>query len=139
MIKANELRIGNWVATGEVEEMFIQVCTIGKTGINGVYKTDEHLASRDIFHEPYYDEIKFEDLKAIKLTTDIMLKCGFIKEGSDDNYRWKNGNVYLDQYLNYHAVGGNKEYFWSKYIWHLHKLQNLYFALTGQELLFEYE
>jgi hypothetical protein len=80
----------------------------------------------------------------IPLTGEILLKCGFEK---DDVFK----NMF--KYLNNHDCDTNKLTFREeegficfdgikyrtllKHITHLHQLQNLYFALTGEELTFK--
>ena len=64
----------------------------------------------------------------IPLTEEILLKCGFEYDG-DGIYGVD--NVYYDFYFSKTGVvvrGLNNK------IYHLHQLQNLYFALTGEEL-----
>lgn len=120
MIQANELRIGNWVYSLILEEN-AQI-----TSINSSIK---------------------DLLNPIELTEEILLKCGF------EIIKFKNPtcNVGIDLFHGYDyaiiklgyktdlIIRFNKskfkiESFYSTEIKHLHQLQNLYFALTNEEL-----
>jgi hypothetical protein len=106
-IKANELRIGNWVETFE-----------GVIQIQNGWEIDEG-----------------NECQPIQLTEEWLLKFGFNKV-SDIWEFWKNSGWDLRQ----HKLE-NK--WWLFYIGqdldcvridYVHQLQNLYFALTGEEL-----
>ena len=130
-MKAKELRIGNWVI------------------INTEFCMDY-----SAMHDSYLDN-DWEDLKPIPLTEDILLKCGFYSLNDSCSYRIKilkrNVLFYLTVFLKYDTDGTE--------VWgynhcdltqvdsletggcnipndidYLHQLQNLYFALTGNEL-----
>ena len=112
MIQVNELRIGSWVKhNGET----IQV-------------------------KPYHFEVfmnsESKPANAIPLTEEILLKCGYVKNGG-----WYDSvELKLDIFKDYkffyiEDVEDHTEI--RKPIKHLHQLQNLYFALTGTELKIE--
>lgn len=71
-------------------------------------------------------------LKPIKLTEEILLKCGFVKDEFDN---WENetrlGLYKPEEFDGYLSVWGESTVGECNY---LHQLQNLYYALTGQEL-----
>ena len=105
-MKANELRIGNWV---DVESF---------NGHQGLTRMQFH-----------FDLTRYIHLfKPIPLTPEVLEKCGFrnyeeVKWDTDAMLLMKNGEGYL--YLaNQRHVN----------IFYLHQLQNLYFALTNEEL-----
>ena len=104
MINAQDLRIGNYILDG---------------GGNIVKVTPQRIADIDN---------KFVINNPIPLTEDILLKCGF--ERIESKWRLKNGyhwiQVNLYSYFINHIQHGLIEY--------LHELQNLYFALTKEEL-----
>lgn len=113
MIKASELRIGNYVQgiTSRVK-----------------YKIDiNNLKDVDAF-------------KGIPLTNEILEKVGFVKgkPQSSGFYGYSNGVVMLDNDFSLSLFDGRmddpetKEY--CPEIKYLHQLQNLYFALIGEEL-----
>lgn len=125
MINANELRIGNWVkAHGSLKKM---------TGVL-LFEMEMEKGEHDKFYDP------------IPLTPDILEKAGFKK---DRNY-WKiddpinneiNKTTYLFRggiFLIREEINMTGETFdlvsLSAKLTALHQLQNLYFALTGQEL-----
>jgi hypothetical protein len=118
---ANELRIGNWfIEKGEVKQF-----------------------DGDFYHLLGCDPIP--------LTTNWLEKLGFEK---NKDKRWMRGKSrYAIFYFEYYATGednsmwrieyhdtdyGRNEYKdcnqWGDVINHVHQLQNLYFALTGEEL-----
>ena len=119
-MKANDLRIGNLVLalTGETEYTEVVVKTIFGYGINSYYGDAEYV----------YDEIK-----PIPLTEEWLLKFGFILNSNryylgDIVYEFINYTISLtadDPYCS-HEVKNKIKY--------VHQLQNLYYALTNQEL-----
>lgn len=114
MIKANELRIGNWVAWDS-----------GATSpdIKRQLKPDDfELAERDG---------SFNNAEPIPLTPEILEIAGFRHEVHDDVSYYIQSNVWLCH------VGDNwylAERVDNKPFLYLHQLQNLFFALTGTEL-----
>jgi hypothetical protein len=125
---ANELRIGNYVydTLGKVNKIDLEAITY-------------------IVKEPH------NQVKPIPLTEEWLLKLGF--EKNKDN-RWMRGKSrYAIFYFEYYATGedncmwrieyhdtdyGRNEYKdcnqWGDVIKYVNQLQNLYFALTGEEL-----
>lgn len=118
MIKANELRIGNWVILSEDSTKFI-IEEISKTGL--VVQNSQETAW-----------IEIEEFEPIPLTEEILLKCGFehsIAGLFGNNYMLNSVSIQLKTLGAYILVCYPK-----CEIKYLHQLQNLYFALTGQEL-----
>ena len=104
-MKANELRIGNWVNNFEV---------------------DLQLTSKDIYHLDVY--VGRVIANPIPITPEWLERFGFV---SKHNNLFILGKIELRYYRGRSDVlvrGINVSY---KYI---HQLQNLYFALTGEEL-----
>ena len=111
MISANELRVGNWV------QVYLQP------------QISEWIESQLINVNPE----KVKNYKPIPITEEILLKCGFERHITIDIYptfvlkmiNVNDGIVYVCNlgFLNH--------------IKHLHQLQNLYFALTNEELKIE--
>ncbi len=101
MIKASELRIGNWI----------------------VFDGKILRATSNIIHS--LDEEWFQ-AEPIPLTYEILEKCGFECLCS----KWKNGHIELLVNLN------GYDFFYGGFtkLEYLHQLQNLYFALTTEEL-----
>lgn len=118
MIKANELRIGNLVEYK-------------------IHGKDEWVVASILF----IDDETGGFMRPILITEDILLKCGFTKWGDD---------VFcLEGFIDYWKLRYDKENEeWDVYfapskqrtgqtisaIKNLHQLQNLYFALTNEEL-----
>jgi len=115
MINANELRIGNWVL------------------IESHITTVNHIMGDEDYFLP------------IPLTPEILEKCGFVKNkvqndcielgGIDFHLElmWGKENYYYPM-LTQTPQGCEERTVFLNRINSLHQLQNLYFALTGQEL-----
>lgn len=128
-MKANELRIGNYVYDRgnkilkidywERKDMIAQKVVVG--GFVG---------------HPFTEDVEF--LKPIPLTEEWLLKFGFEDIRELDNidfkeYRMINEYSFCVQFpcgVEAHCYAGN----YPIAIKYLHQLQNLYFALTGKEL-----
>lgn len=113
MIQANELRIGNH--------------------IRGLAMGSVHTVSLHFFNELLDDDTMSDWYSPIPLTSEILEKCGFIKD--HDTYKKLNSNLSYLFRISYTGVG----WFSMNAIanipaLYLHQLQNLYFALTGEEL-----
>jgi len=110
-MRAEELRIGNYV----IDEF-------------GDCRKILHLNKSSVEFD-YGIIDMYENLKSVPLTEDWLLKFGFIKlEGWDDTFFFQLNNV---QILEYNISGYDYDDFNIK---NVHQLQNLYFALTGEEL-----
>lgn len=118
MIKANELRIGNYIYSS-ITQKYIKV--------------------HSRFFRLIESEIRVKGNSTyvgIPLTEELLLKCGFINEFEDeeDNSYFTLKNIEIQKILfkeeffldNVNNIGVS--------IKHLHQLQNLYFVLTGTEL-----
>jgi hypothetical protein len=126
MININELRRGNKFMYGE---SIITVYDITSEGIN----------IQNIYDLPEcYFDYRLTDLSPVPLTAKVLENCGFTQHHdncyshpiyiknifSDGPYTWgvfpvDGSGVIIDNSLKLHS---------------LHQLQNLYFALTGEEL-----
>jgi len=108
-MNANELRIGNWVHPDQTDDVV-------------------HVCAKD-FEDTHH-------LCPIKLTEEWLVKFGFvngIKRIDEANHLNLFNSVGADGYLFY--IGYPYEYAGTDLeIKHVHQLQNLYFALTGEEL-----
>lgn len=125
VILANELRIGNWV-TSDLEEIPFQI-----HGIN-VY---EDSIECNVFNKEHGD-FNIISLQPIPITEDWLIRLGFEKTDLASKTYYENHKIRLN-------VGGKRSGYalylhgWKGYaegLKHIHKLQNLYFALTGHEL-----
>lgn len=120
MITANELRIGNWIHN-PIQGINFQVdlATIG----NVMRDNDKRNKVPD-----------YSLYKPIPITEEIILKCGFDK----NSYYYIHKKTYFiftfGLGLCYINIDSMFESFSRDETKHLHQLQNLYFAITGEEL-----
>lgn len=133
MIKAEELRIGNWIS--ELVE----------------YWDDTPPKKRFIQFDfnDFNSDFDLNDLlknyEPIELTSEILEKCGFIvKDDNPKKKQWYEGDVLVDicgfQFSNSYSSNSNGGFYsydlnqGKTIIKYLHQLQNLYYFLCGQEL-----
>jgi hypothetical protein len=125
-IEAGELRIGNWIQN-QFNVKYI-VKNIYNTEMIGVGNPNNEYDD----HEP---ELNF--ITGTPLNEDILLKCGF-KLATDEHIYVLHDTIELTQ-----TDYGNSVYFMGNYlvsdVKYLHQLQNLYFALTNQELQINFD
>jgi hypothetical protein len=120
MIPVNELRIGNKVLVKYKED---------EVGYGeDVISTIESIQSQKvrIKEDEYWH--RCEDIEGVVLTSEILEKCGFVKQNGYP-YKFLYGYLRLRNsvfFFKYHDIEIE--------ILYLHQLQNLYFALTGEEL-----
>lgn len=137
MIKASELRINNLLALKVNYTM--ELCAV--TGISG-----NSLSLKSIRDGQLFEDISLNLPQPIPLTPELLEKCGFEKAEFDapgDNWyeiiivRHRLQLCLETKYNMAHIVeeSGNSVLF-RHFIGfeYLHQLQNLYFALTGEEL-----
>lgn len=137
MIKANELRVGNLLDNGygivQVTSISLDIDDEYKPTI-GVCKYGEHR------NEIIVNEAAFGiEVKPIPLSVELMAKLGFSWNAKDKRYYIQIGNtLYLeydtdfDFYIAPESWAGSCPWNMVKQV---HQLQNLYFALTGEELI----
>lgn len=132
-MKANELRIGNIVfynSENDKNEPVRYYCTIDGADLRIMQDDENYLKS----HEP------------IPLTAELLEKCGFEEDRYESDVFEHKGicltlvfeRGYKEKEPHWHygydfEKGNGTEPLW-KAIDHLHQLQNLVFALTGEEL-----
>lgn len=124
MIQSNELRIGN-ILQDTLTKEYLKVNEIHEDGGVGFF-----VINRDKFPLPE----GWRD-SPVPITPEILENLGFKRDGSYYNHR----NISLPVCPTIHGteimlVPNEKYAFRIKY---LHQLQNLYFALTGEELTFK--
>ncbi len=139
MIQANELRIGNWILFQPNNKIsrWVLVEILDRTNV----------ITHDMGHSLV---LSYSDIQPIPLTPEILGKCGFdvwdrklstehSKEVGNDGFKLK--SIYKKEYKsNQFLLVGNGAYDelgetdLSEVCKNLHQLQNLYFALTNQEL-----
>lgn len=128
MVKANELRKGN---------LFLYKGNI--TEVVGIDQNDNIIIDNN-----YYDEgiehVKEDDGDPIPLTSEWLERCGFekISEYHPEGPIYRGGiQIQLDvcygyKFVDIHAAGSLNSL--RVQLQYLHQLQNLFFALTGEEL-----
>jgi hypothetical protein len=105
MIQPNELRIGNWVQHN------------GNWRYKGKTEPSNIIWGQIDWYSVVEGAMDLKDIDPIPLTEDLLLKCGFADYSDDGSKRIaliKDLEIKCPEYL--------------------HQLQNLYFALTGEEL-----
>ncbi len=127
-MKASELRIGN---KAFYKEKVVEIASV--SGINysfgnqdiTISTSDNSLLSVDILQ-----------LQPIPLTPELLEKCGFKSNHPTYYYIPIEDNCLHVYYSNNGLYGYNVKYMHAYLgeIKYLHQLQNLYFALTGEEL-----
>jgi hypothetical protein len=137
-IKASELRVGNWVQVSS-GVLRLQVESIHENGIN-VWASIEYGHTAVI--DPDYG---YNNLGPIPLSPEILEKCGFEKSGELNNTRYWRREPYVsfsfgdyayyrDDYRANPNLKVDNQTIYPERLIYLHQLQNLYFALTGEEL-----
>ena len=126
-MKTNELRLGNYLQL-DGENYHVSEIQNSLQCVEIKRKNLENPKIND------YEEcdLDCDDLLPIPLTEEILLKCGFRKS--------KSGTYLFDKFsfdLSDFEFGVESDYYYltvAENIKSLHQLQNLYFALTGQDL-----
>jgi hypothetical protein len=134
-MKVNELRIGNYVFYNSERKEFGFV-----SGVQEFLTNDGKIAINrrlDIFYDT-------KDIEPIPLNEDWLLKMGFIKDEFTLKFGiglfWCKNNCDDSYYIDFEKdlggfyIGANG-YGYLRNIEYVHELQNLYFALTGEELV----
>jgi hypothetical protein len=131
-MEVKELRINNWYKAG----LQITGSLECKLDINDVRMFK--MTKRHLMHIINFDLEPF--IKSIPLTKEILLKCGFEYNNYQDSLSLK---VMSRGVINAYSVSDNPRIelgtesgyiFGDSDIKHLHQLQNLYHALTNEEL-----
>ena len=118
-MEANELRIGNYIDRTDY------ICRVIGIDILDSKKGTIITEPLDFKGERFV----IQEQEPIPLTEEWLVKFGFEKlEGWDDMYYFQIGNF---QVYEYNVSGYDYDGFNIK---HVHQLQNLYFALTNEEL-----
>lgn len=124
-MEVRELRIGNKVKCKTSNDARIY----DVLALDGLHLKIYLNSPRNVWH--------IEDLiKPIKLTEELLLKCGFKLITDDggvcgDYTYWSNGEIELNNLGYWFVVSTDFHHPKIKYI---HQLQNLYYYLTGEEL-----
>ena len=130
-MQASELRLKNLVlcntSIGFVDEI-VSVCIVSSDEIVCYYKpTKQFIFCKDALFEP------------IPLTGEWLLKFGFKKDLGNDLYLESTSTSFFVWQNNRVELLDNKNNICISYCEYVHQLQNLYFALTGEELTIKEE
>lgn len=119
MIEAKQLRIGNWVNFDNRNWL-----------INSVTKDFPYLETIEFG----FGIVEYRNIEPIPLTPEILEKCGFdpTSKGFFKHPNWY--NVSLKYIRGTYSLRFNFTDIVATNIDYVHQLQNLYFALTGEEL-----
>ena len=125
-MKASELRIGNLVQHKDTKE------------ITTIYALEHRYKRVYWINSSLYNN---DSLEPIPLTEEWLLKFGFVKEDEQDElldtFMYNKDNITRVEFSNKHKLlywHDNYTSIYHQKLKHVHQLQNLYFALTGEEL-----
>ena len=121
-MKANELRIGNWIRTSKEEQVVDVLC--------------------DSVSTMSYQCLPYCDVAPILITEEWLIKFGYTKDKDGDFVKNKycigSEGWFGVAHLKYETLGVsmNERHYEciSHNIKHVHQLQNIIYALTGEEL-----
>lgn len=122
-METSELRISN-VVTNNFNRI-IKVVDVRQGGITGEYKGKQNTPKEGVRRRAFCST----DIEPIPLTEEILLKCGFKRDSDLKNSLCRFGIWF--NIMNMEATYLSQKLIKINY---LHQLQNLYFALTGEEL-----
>ncbi len=140
MIKANELRINNWVKRNDMGGVYT-IRSVSDDRLHPIALT-EHDNKKNVH---YACECTLSELEPISLTTLVLEKAGFINllnEKDEPSREWLLNGVTLFMGFNFIHLHRFNQWVYN-YAWtgdkapdceYLHQLQNLYYALCGVEL-----
>lgn len=127
MVKANELRIGNLIIRKDLGNGNERIETIIELG------------EKAVTSGPVKVICQYSSLNPIPLTEEWLLKFGFIKESdiSGEFFSISKHRVYLFKETFEFELNTHDEHRFNlfKSFQYVHQLQNLYFALTGEDLI----
>ena len=125
-MEKTDLRIGNLVGIKETA-----LHADGCNHSEAIFEIEE--IKKDVVQfKGYHAGEYYKDLKPIPLTEQWLLDFGFVND-SNLHYRWTMGDILIyDIDDNCICISDTWEFGMRKYV---HQLQNLYFALTQEELI----
>ena len=136
MIKANELRIGNHVL--DIEGIPGIITSLHRSGYCGIESDGDN-----------YKVWPLYSVNPIPLTPEILEKCGFKKYSHEPGYslgsdekdeicdEYSFGKLTIMDWGNGFVLSNSFSFDLRIELKYLHQLQNLYFALTGEELNYQ--
>lgn len=131
-MKANELRIGNFVSAKTTSESFNIISEIGDGGSGRGW----YVRLENVNHGVWLEHDGSFLIEGIKINEEWLLKFGFKNKNGQNRYELKhigmvllNDSVCVTMYDAYNEVDNSLVL-----LNYIHQLQNLYFALVGSEL-----
>ncbi len=136
MINVKELRIGNWV----------NFDSVGNDVVETIDFNDEDPDKTDTYFTHVIDGSKPNETHPIQLTPEILEKCGFKPDSTMLSFQHPDPKNPQDEHKDLGTC--YPTFFYNKRLgrWmdchtrvcvdYLHQLQNLYYALTGEELTY---
>lgn len=121
MISANELRIGNWIYDKQ-KDQYVE--------LTGIVETNQEIWVSYANGSSIY-KTTIWNVEPIPLTEEILLKCGFELNKEKTLFETDSCGIRL---MNISNLYFKANFPIKSDIVHLHQLQNLFFALIGQEL-----
>jgi len=128
-MKLNELRIGNLINYNGID------CT--------VEIVNRELEEVYILGGDFYYSTSIENINGIQLTKEWLFNFGFKQDKIDKSFELNSFSIFLDKrikdniYLK--SIDGFGNFTWNVAsglkVQYIHQLQNLYFALTNEELI----
>lgn len=132
MIKAAELRIGNFLHGDNDPDMYV-VSIDANSGVEMGF-LGMSLDEANDYGLWHYD---FSDLKPIPLTEEWLVKFGY-EDKNKHNFFGTLGLLISNKHYYVSFTSENGVCIFQKHeIKSVHQLQNLYFALTGEELIYK--
>jgi hypothetical protein len=120
-MKAEELRIGNYITVSNPKSEILEIRETTIEQCNYHHITDLYRGNKEWVYKP------------IPLTEQWLIDFGFVKLG--DGYEFWESSVFNIEFTRNHWHICYTSNVLCTHIKHVHELQNLYFALTKNELL----
>ncbi|MBA9078334.1 hypothetical protein [Rufibacter quisquiliarum] len=115
----------------EARELFVGAKVLA---FKGMVCEVEEIRSKTVFFKEGATGVKFEDLNPIPLTEEWLLRAGFERNWEYTSVVYEKSCMQLE-WNGYHWTDGNDGFIVGvKYV---HQLQNLYYCLVGEELIFK--
>jgi len=127
-MKAKDLRIGNIVETPN-NEFAVIAEIIEKNGDHGIRTECQKSTGYYLMHDGK------ELVKPVKITEEILLKFGLKKEDNSYKIKYLGRFVFFEKSFGFYPTAYIKNAIHYK-LQYIHQLQNLCFALTGEELVY---
>lgn len=131
MIDAKELRLGNYLCINGVPQRILAF-TPNESETTIVGTAYFKIVFAHYKHGDPYETYSDEEVEPVQLTSEWLLKFGFIKKYNYEYHFSKSPFSVILNPLKHDFLFNN--FVVSTEIKYLHQLQNLYFALTGTEL-----